>query len=190
MPSSILCKMRRLWPTSSIDLHNNQMKPGYIAITRPPPSARRMTIPRRSKPTGPHPQTRASPSRRLFNLYVHRCRMVHNARISPVGPQSGPTSALSTYAAGIQLTGRAGEEWRIASQRGHLTGIDAGLSPLKGQVAVRFQRKNKKYETLSVRTPIIHTGDSSIEESAYLPGQWRRRWLIWGKLDAETPNQQ
>ncbi|GLI81735.1 hypothetical protein PoHVEF18_010124 [Penicillium ochrochloron] len=75
------------------------------------------------------------------------------------GWSTGPTSALSMYAAGIQLTGPTGAEWRIAPQPGNLSAINAGLSTSRGQFEVQFQRKNGKYETFSVQTPSSTRGD-------------------------------
>lgn len=91
---------------------------------------------------------------------LHYAPYSNDARISHAhGWSTGPTSALSTYAAGIQLTGLAGAEWRITPQPGNLSSVDAGLATSQGQFAVRFQRKNGRFETLSVQTPLSTRGD-------------------------------
>jgi hypothetical protein len=91
---------------------------------------------------------------------LHYAPYSNDARISHAhGWSTGPTSALSMYAAGIQLTGPGGAEWRIAPQPGNLSTIDAGLSTSRGQFAVQFQGKNGKYETFSFQTPSSTRGD-------------------------------
>jgi hypothetical protein len=91
---------------------------------------------------------------------LHYAPYSNDARISHAhGWSTGPTSALSMYAAGIQLTGPAGAEWRIAPQPGNLTTVDAGLSTSRGQFAVKFQGQNGKYETFSFQTPSSTRGD-------------------------------
>lgn len=91
---------------------------------------------------------------------LHYAPYSNDARVSHAhGWSTGPTSALSMYAAGIQLTGPAGADWRIAPQPGNLSAIDAGLSTSRGQFAVQFQVKNGKYEIFSVQTPSSTWGD-------------------------------
>lgn len=91
---------------------------------------------------------------------IHYAPYSNDARISHAhGWSTGPTSALSTYAAGIQLMGPAGAEWRIAPQPGNLTHVDAGLTTGRGQFAVRFQRQTGRYETFSFQTPSATRGD-------------------------------
>lgn len=91
---------------------------------------------------------------------LHYAPYSNDARISHAhGWSTGPTSALSMYAAGIHLTGPAGAEWRIAPQPGNLTTVDAGLSTSRGQFAVEFQRKAEDYETFSFQSPSSTRGD-------------------------------
>jgi hypothetical protein len=91
---------------------------------------------------------------------LHYAPYKNDARISHAhGWATGPTSALSMYAAGIQLTGPAGVEWRIAPQPGNLTTVDAGLSTSQGQFAIKFERKNGSYEGLSFQIPPSTRGD-------------------------------
>jgi len=96
---------------------------------------------------------------------LHYAPYTNDPRISHAhGWSTGPTSALTTYAAGIQLTGPAGATWRIAPQPGNLTVVDAGLSTSKGLFSVFFRRSGSDYSHFSFSTPRSTTG------SVLLPG--------------------
>ncbi|KAF8492516.1 Six-hairpin glycosidase-like protein [Gautieria morchelliformis] len=61
----------------------------------------------------------------------------NDARISYAhGWATGPTYTLTTYVAGIRLTGPAGKTWTIWPQPGNLTSVEAGLSTSLGKFSV------------------------------------------------------
>jgi hypothetical protein len=96
---------------------------------------------------------------------LHYAPYTNDPRISHAhGWSTGPTSALTTYAAGIQLTGAAGATWLIAPQPGNLTVVDAGLSTSKGVFSVSLQRSESGYSQFSFQTPESTAG------SVLLPG--------------------
>lgn len=98
---------------------------------------------------------------------LHDAPYSNDARISHAhGWSTEPTSALSMYAAGIQLTGPAGARWRIAPQPRNFSTVDAGLSTSRGQFAVQVQRQKGAYETFAFQTPSSTRGD------VVLPGTW------------------
>ncbi|KAK3941471.1 Six-hairpin glycosidase-like protein [Diplogelasinospora grovesii] len=49
------------------------------------------------------------------------------------GWSSGPTSALTEYVLGLQVTGRAGSTWRFAPQFGDLTDVQGGFTTTLGK---------------------------------------------------------
>lgn len=77
------------------------------------------------------------------------------------GWSTGPTAALTFYAAGLQITGAAGATWRIAPQPGNLTEVDAGFTTDLGSFATSFQLTNdgKGYKEFSFTTPSGTQGD-------------------------------
>lgn len=97
---------------------------------------------------------------------LHYAPYTNDPRISHAhGWATGPTSVLSTFAAGIQLTGPAGSTWLIAPQPGSLSTVDAGLSTSRGVFSVAFKRSSSgSYEDFSFKTPLSTTGD------VFLPG--------------------
>lgn len=61
------------------------------------------------------------------------------------GWSSGPTSALTNYILGLEITGRLGSEWRLAPQFGDLTEVEGGFTTGLG----KFQASWK----------VVHDGD-------------------------------
>lgn len=95
---------------------------------------------------------------------LHYAPYTNDPRISHAhGWSTGPTSALTTYAAGIQLSEAAGATWLIAPQPGNLTVIDAGLTTPKGVFSVSFKHSDG-YSHFAFQTPESTTG------SVLLPG--------------------
>lgn len=92
---------------------------------------------------------------------LHYAPYTNDPRISHAhGWSTGPTSALTSYAAGIQLTGPAGSTWMIAPQPGNLTTVDAGLSTSRGGFSVAFQRNSAgAYKHFTFKTPTSTIGD-------------------------------
>ncbi|KAJ6096976.1 hypothetical protein N7486_007722 [Penicillium sp. IBT 16267x] len=92
---------------------------------------------------------------------IHYAPYIDDARISHAhGWSTGPTYALTAYAAGIRLTGPAGKSWKIAPQPGNLTTVDAGLATARGVFSVALQRSSsgEGYGRLSFSTPSSTTG--------------------------------
>ena len=76
------------------------------------------------------------------------------------GWSSGPTSLLSRYVAGIQLTAGGGSEWKIAPEVGDLTSVDAGMSTTLGEFSVTLGADGDGAITsFSFETPEGTTGD-------------------------------
>lgn len=78
------------------------------------------------------------------------------------GWSTGPTAALTFYAAGLQLTGPAGARWRFAPQSGDLREVDAGFETRLGVFSTTFRRRAQSqagFEGLSLRTPNGTVGD-------------------------------
>lgn len=92
---------------------------------------------------------------------LHYAPYTNDARISHAhGWSTGPTSILTFYAAGIQLTSAAGSTWSIAPQPGDLRIVDAGFSTNLGDFTVSFRRNESgKYTSFTFRTPIGTKGN-------------------------------
>ncbi|KAJ5577446.1 uncharacterized protein N7459_006410 [Penicillium hispanicum] len=95
---------------------------------------------------------------------LHYAPYTNDPRISHAhGWSTGPTAALTTYAAGIQLTGPAGNTWKIAPLPGNLTIVDAGLATSRGTFSVVFERSaDGGYNRLSFQTPSSTSGEVSL----------------------------
>ncbi|KAJ5179241.1 hypothetical protein N7492_002451 [Penicillium capsulatum] len=91
---------------------------------------------------------------------MHYAPYSNDPRISHAhGWSTGPTFALTHYAAGIQVIGPAGALWVISPQPGNLTTIDAGFESSKGVFSVSFQiAPNGGYEDFSFKTPLSTKG--------------------------------
>ncbi|KAE8167048.1 Six-hairpin glycosidase-like protein [Aspergillus tamarii] len=92
---------------------------------------------------------------------LHYAPYTNDARVSHAhGWSTGPTAALSFFAAGLHLTGPAGATWRFAPQPGDLTSVDAGYTTGLGLFSTAFKRsKNGGYQELTFATPQGTTGD-------------------------------
>ncbi|KAB8218983.1 Six-hairpin glycosidase-like protein [Aspergillus novoparasiticus] len=92
---------------------------------------------------------------------LHYAPYTNDARVSHAhGWSTGPTAALSFFAAGLHLTGPAGATWRFAPQPGDLTSVDAGYTTALGLFSTTFKRsENGDYQELSFTTPQGTTGD-------------------------------
>ncbi|KAJ5885852.1 hypothetical protein N7504_011688 [Penicillium tannophilum] len=91
---------------------------------------------------------------------IHYAPYIDDARISHAhGWSTGPTYALTAYAAGIRFTEPAGKSWIIAPQPGNLTTLDAGLASAHGIFSVALQRSSgERYGRFSFSTPSSTTG--------------------------------
>ncbi|RAH46141.1 rhamnosidase B precursor [Aspergillus brunneoviolaceus CBS 621.78] len=91
---------------------------------------------------------------------IYYAPYANDARISHAhGWSTGPTYALTAYAAGLQLLGPAGNSWLIAPQPGGLTSIDCGLATALGVFSVVFERDSVgRYDSFSFGAPTGTTG--------------------------------
>jgi hypothetical protein len=67
------------------------------------------------------------------------------------GWSAGPTSALTTYIAGLSLTDVAGSKWKIAPLLGELTFAEAGFTTSLGKFRVAWQRVDASGNTTTFR---------------------------------------
>lgn len=90
----------------------------------------------------------------------------NDARISHAhGWSTGPTSALTSFAAGLRLIGAGGATWLVAPQPGDLRNVSAGFSTSLGLFATSFVRsKDRVYRQFSFTAPNGTTGE------VHLPG--------------------
>ena len=63
------------------------------------------------------------------------------------GWSTGPTSALTNFVLGLEVTGRQGSSWRLAPQFGDLTSVEGGFTTGLGKYQASWEIKNggKKY---------------------------------------------
>ncbi|CAG8045141.1 unnamed protein product [Penicillium nalgiovense] len=91
---------------------------------------------------------------------LHYAPYTNDARVSHAhGWSTGPTYALTAYAAGIQLTGAGGSTWVIAPQVGNLTCVDAGFETAKGKFSTSFRSSGKGVGKFAFVTPANTTGE-------------------------------
>jgi hypothetical protein len=91
---------------------------------------------------------------------LHYAPYTNDPRVSHAhGWSTGPTYALTAYAAGIQLIGAGGSTWTIAPQPGNLTSVDAGFSTSLGKFSTSFYRSGGKYKRFSFVAPSNTSGD-------------------------------
>ncbi|KAJ5808672.1 hypothetical protein N7474_009941 [Penicillium riverlandense] len=91
---------------------------------------------------------------------LHYAPYTNDPRISHAhGWSTGPTSALTTYTAGIQLTGPAGSTWLITPQPGNLKTLHAGLTTSRGGFSTSLERTSDGgYKNFSITTPASTVG--------------------------------
>ncbi|KAJ5305876.1 hypothetical protein N7508_004891 [Penicillium antarcticum] len=91
---------------------------------------------------------------------LHYAPYTNDPRVSHAhGWSTGPTYALTAYAAGIQLTSAGGSTWLIAPQVGNLTFVDAGFETAKGKFSTSFRAGGKGVGKFAFVTPAKTTGD-------------------------------
>ncbi|CAG7930480.1 unnamed protein product [Penicillium olsonii] len=94
---------------------------------------------------------------------LHYAPYSNDPRVSHAhGWSTGPTYALTAYAAGIQLIGASGSTWSFAPQPGNLTFIDAGFTTSLGKFAAKFRTSGGKFVQLSFAAPSNTTGSVSL----------------------------
>lgn len=90
---------------------------------------------------------------------LHYAPYSNDPRVSHAhGWSTGPTYALSAYAAGIQLTGASGSSWLIAPQPGNLSSVDAGFTTSLGKFSTTFRHTGGKFSQFSFEAPLNTTG--------------------------------
>lgn len=90
---------------------------------------------------------------------LHYAPYSNDPRVSHAhGWSTGPTYALTAYAAGIQLVGAGGSSWIIAPQPGNLSSVDAGFTTSLGKFSTRFHHSGGKFSQLTFETPSNTTG--------------------------------
>jgi hypothetical protein len=101
---------------------------------------------------------------------LHYAPYRNDPRISHAhGWATGPTAALTFYAAGIQLVGAGGERWVVAPQAGDLRSVEAGFRTELGMFEVEFERKkNGGYSKLVVTAPEGTIGDVRVQAEGWL----------------------
>ncbi|KAK9775622.1 putative Six-hairpin glycosidase-like protein [Seiridium cardinale] len=97
------------------------------------------------------------------------------------GWATGPTSSLSFLGAGIQLTGAAGQTWKIAPALGGLESLEAGYETPLGTFAVEWQNSTSGFNG-SFETPDESTG---VFQVSITPG-WTKLSLSGPGLDSEV----
>ncbi|KAK1142250.1 hypothetical protein N8T08_007994 [Aspergillus melleus] len=93
------------------------------------------------------------------NGSLHYEPYANDPRVSHAhGWATGPTSALTHYAAGLRITKEAGTEWEVAPQPGDLRNVDAGFETVKGKFEVKFEKEgngtSSTYRRFEFKTPV------------------------------------
>ncbi|KAJ5754108.1 uncharacterized protein N7511_008261 [Penicillium nucicola] len=117
---------------------------------------------------------------------LHYAPYSNDARVSHAhGWSTGPTYALTAYAAGIQLTGAGGSTWVIAPQVGNLTSVDAGFETVKGKFSVSYRGSGRGNAVgkLAFVTPANTTGEFLLAgaEGSLVSESGQRVRLVNGK---------
>ena len=90
---------------------------------------------------------------------LHYAPYTNDPRISHAhGWATAPTSLLTFYAAGLQVTGPAGATWKIEPMLGGLGSAEAGFQTLLGSFEVNVTAEDSGGLSLSFRTPENTTG--------------------------------
>jgi hypothetical protein len=97
---------------------------------------------------------------------LHYAPYTNDPRISHAhGWATGPTSALTFYAAGLQITSAVGKTWRIAPSPGGLTSVEAGFETSLGSFASNVTA-GKGGMNVRFATPKGTTGGVSLQYPA------------------------
>ncbi len=97
------------------------------------------------------------------NGNLHYAPYTNDPRISHAhGWATGPTSALTFYAAGLQITSALGETWNIAPSLGGLTSVEAGFKTSLGSFATNVTTTEGGMN-ITFSTPAGTTGGVSLE---------------------------
>ncbi|PWY86944.1 bacterial alpha-L-rhamnosidase domain protein [Aspergillus heteromorphus CBS 117.55] len=78
------------------------------------------------------------------------------------GWSTGPTSALTSYAAGLHLIGPAGVTWLFKPQPGNLTQVEAGFTTPLGSFEMAFRSSTEGFYQLTFTTPNDTSGSVEI----------------------------
>jgi hypothetical protein len=97
---------------------------------------------------------------------LHYAPYTNDPRISHAhGWATGPTSALTFYCAGLQITSAVGKTWMIAPSLGGLTSVEAGFETSLGSFAMNVTAMNGGVN-VSFSTPKGTIGGVSLEYPA------------------------
>ncbi|KAI7074407.1 hypothetical protein KC352_g42179, partial [Hortaea werneckii] len=99
--------------------------------------------------------TNGSFAYRNYRGYMYDAAYVSHAH----GWSSGPTSALTNYILGLEITGRAGGSWRFAPQFGDLTSVQGGFMTSLGafQASWNVTDEGRSY-SMEINVPEGTTG--------------------------------
>ena len=94
---------------------------------------------------------------------LHYAPYTNDPRISHAhGWATGPTSALTYYAAGLQITGAIGKTWSIAPSPGGLTQVETGFSTKLGSFSTNVTVGSTGGMSIAFSTPTNTTGSVSL----------------------------
>ncbi|KAJ9495422.1 hypothetical protein H2202_009209 [Exophiala xenobiotica] len=94
---------------------------------------------------------------------LHYAPYTNDPRISHAhGWATGPTSTLTFYAAGLQITGAAGSSWSISPNLGGLIEVEAGYQTMLGSFSVKLKGGNNGGMSIEFNTPANTSGVLSV----------------------------
>ena len=94
------------------------------------------------------------------NGSLHYAPYPNDPRVSHAhGWSTGPTSVMSRYVAGIQLTSAAGKTWKLAPMLGGLTSIEGGISTDLGLFSVDIKSSHGEITEFGFKVPQDTIGD-------------------------------
>ena len=103
---------------------------------------------------------------------LHYAPYTNDPRISHAhGWATGPTSALTFYAAGLQITGPSGSTWKIEPMLGGLPSAEAGFQTSLGNFEVNVTVTDDGGLSLTFQTPANTTGSVVFAHEASNGGQ-------------------
>ncbi|EXJ88367.1 hypothetical protein A1O1_05297 [Capronia coronata CBS 617.96] len=103
---------------------------------------------------------------------LHYAPYLNDPRISHAhGWATGPTSALTFYAAGLQVTSEAGKTWKIAPQLGGLKFAEAGFQTSLGNFSSNVTAMDDGGVSVMFETPVGTSGSVVFQHEATQGGQ-------------------
>ncbi|KIW91984.1 uncharacterized protein Z519_06966 [Cladophialophora bantiana CBS 173.52] len=112
---------------------------------------------------------------------LHYAPYTNDARISHAhGWATGPTSALTFYAAGLQVTSAAGKTWKISPMLGGLTFAEAGFRTPLGLFEVNVTALENGGMNVTFHTPVSTTGSVIFAHETDARGEIRVSKVVGG----------